>query len=253
MKKSKKDKILNLTVLLITVAAIFVFWTVAAVSVNSKFVLPDVPATFSAVFELLGKGSFYVALGGTLLRAVIAFAISFIIAFLLALLTEKYVRIRYAVRPLIAIMRALPTVAVVLLILFWANSKVAPVIVTMTVVLPTVYTNCVEAFSQVDGQTITALKLFKVSKKDILFRVSLPQMTPSLLYAAGAGLSLNLKLMVAAEVLASTAKSLGNLLNYYNYNIMTAYMLAVVLITVVMGLLVEGVFGFLSKKAGKWQ
>ena len=40
MKKSKKDKILNLTVLLITVAAIFVFWTVAAASVNSEFVFP---------------------------------------------------------------------------------------------------------------------------------------------------------------------------------------------------------------------
>ena len=253
MKKSKKDFLLNLSVTLITFAVIIVFWIIAATKVDNRFVFPSIPQTFSALGELLSDGLFYRAVLGTLLRAFIAFTISFTLAFLLAFLVSKVPRAGYAVNPLIAVIRTLPTIAVVLLILFWASSQVAPVIVTMTVVLPTAYTNCLAAFGEIDGEVITALKLFKVSKKDILFKVQIPQTAPALLHAVGGGLSLNLKLMVAAEVLASTAKSLGNLLNYYNYNLMTAYMLAVVLVTVVFGIIIELTFNHLSKKAGKWQ
>lgn len=253
MKKSKKNVIFNVSVTLITFAVILVFWTAAAIKVNNRFVLPSIPQTFDALGKLFSDALFYKSVLGTLLRALIAFAVSFTIAFLLALTVNKFPRAGYAVHPIIAITRTLPTIAVVLLILFWADSQVAPVIVTMTVVLPTVYTNCTQAFTQVDGDTVKALKLFNVSKKDILFKVRLPQMTPALLLATGAGLSLNLKLMVAAEVLASTAKSMGNLLNYYNYNLMTAYMIAVVLVTVALGIIIETTFALISKKVGKWQ
>lgn len=251
--KNKKDAIINALITLLTFTVILLFWTVSALSVNNKLVFPDISRTVSAMGELLSDGGFYTALSGTLIRTLIAFVASFIIAFSLAVITYKFPRIKHAVNPVIAVLRALPTVAVVLLILFWANGNVAPVIVSMTVVLPTVYTNCVAAFGEIDKDVIDALKLFRVPKKEIFCKVQLPQVAPPLLVAAGAGLSLNLKLMVAAEVLASTAKSLGNTLNYYNYNLMTANMLAVVLITVALGIIIETVFNALSKKAGKWQ
>lgn len=253
MKKEKKDKLINISVSVLTVLFIFLFWTVAAAAIDSKLILPDVYETLSAFGKLFKDGDFYVSLISTLFRTLIAFAASFLLAFLFSVSVEKFKRAKYAVEPLIAICRALPTVAVVLLLLFWTNSKVAPVIVSMLVVLPTVYTNCIAAFGAVDKDALTMCRLYKVPKYPIVKKVIVPQMTPQMLYAVGAGFSLNLKLMVAAEVLAATGKSLGNKLNYYNYNLMTAEMLAVVVITVIIGLTVELIFNALSKKAGKWQ
>ena len=253
MKKEKKDRLINLSVSLLTVFFIFLFWTVAAAAINSKFILPNVYETLSAFGELFKDGDFYVSLLSTLARTFIAFAVSFLLAFSLAFLVKKFKKAKYAVEPIIAICRALPTVAVVLLLLFWTNSKVAPVIVSMLVVLPTAYTNCIAAFDAVDKDALTMCRLFNVPKYSVFNKVIIPQMTPQILYAVGAGFSLNLKLMVAAEVLAATGKSLGNKLNYYNYNLMTAEMLSVVVITVIIGLTVELIFNALAKKAGKWQ
>ena len=59
--------------------------------------------------------------------------------------------------------------------------------------------------------------------------------------------------MVAAEVLSATVKSVGNLLNYASYNGEMAQMLAIVLITVILGVVIEAIFNALSKKAGEWK
>ena len=88
-------------------------------------------------------------------------------------------------------------------------------------------------------------------KKDRLFKVVIPEIAPEFIRAAGAGLSLNIKLMVAAEVLSQTANSMGYLLNTAKIYFEISTMIALVLFTVAVGLIVESVFRFLSKKAAK--
>ena len=150
-------------------------------------------------------------------------------------------------------MRALPTIAIVLLLLFWTNSKIAPVIVTMLVVLPTLKTQTTNSLNSLDKDLFVMCKVFNVEKKEIFTKVTVPQIMPSLLLSVGAGLSLNVKLMVAAEVLASTKNSIGNMLNYANFNLLIPKMLALVTFSVLACLVIEKIFSVLSKKVGKWQ
>ena len=89
--------------------------------------------------------------------------------------------------------------------------------------------------------------------KQSFMLVRLPQALPTVYSSVGGGISLNIKLMVAAEVIAATANSLGFLLNSSKVYFEIATMLAIVLITVVIGCVVEGVFNKLSKKAGEWK
>ncbi len=249
----KKRKILNSMMPIITILILLLVWFVVGVIVNNDYLFPSLSAVFTAFFGVVANGGFYSAYFATLLRSVIAFLISFLLAFVVALLSKKYKLFASAVSPIIKIIRALPTIAVVLLLLFWTNSLVAPVIVTMLVVFPTTYINIKESLSTVDDAQIEACQTFGVSQKEIFFKVQLPQIAPSMLDAVGAGLSLNLKLMVAAEVLSATYISLGNILKTEKYNAEIANMLAVVLVCVITGLLIELVFGLISKKVGKWQ
>lgn len=249
----KRERLLNLILPFITVLFIILVWVVASFAVGSKYVLPSVKETFFSLIELLKSGEFYISLSLTLLRSFISFVLSFVLATVLAFLSKKYFVAKKLVSPLIGIMRALPTVAVVLLILFWTNSFVAPVIVTMLVVLPTVFANTEQSFSLIDGKVLEMCKVFNVPEKEVLFKVKIPMVMPSLIKIAGTTLSLNIKLMVAAEVLASTSKSIGNLLNYSNVNLLTAQMLALVVITVLISIGIEKIFDLISKKVGKWQ
>ena len=95
--------------------------------------------------------------------------------------------------------------------------------------------------------------VFNVSKKDKLKKVIIPQIVPDVLRSIGTGLSLNLKLIVAAEVLSNTANCMGYLMNTAKVYFETASMICLVLIIVVIGLIIETVFNTLAKKVGDWR
>ncbi len=249
----KLNKWLNLILPVISILAVILIWSVAAVITDSEYIMPSVVQTAKALVELFGSGKFYLALLMTLLRSILAFVLSFTMAFLLAFWCKKSDKADRIFAPIISIVRALPTIAIVLLLLFWTNSFVAPVIVTMLVVFPTTFTGARNALDGIDHQVVETCKVFKVSKKEIFYKVQLPQITPPTLKLIGSGLSLNLKLMVAAEVLSATVKSIGNMLNFASYNAEVANMLALVVVVVIIGVAIEGLFNMLSRRAGAWK
>ncbi len=246
-----RDKVLNIALPLTSVALIVILWVAAAFAVNSEYILPNVGETFAALFELFKSAEFYRAFFGTLFRSLIAFLISFILAFFVALAAYKSQKAKRFFTPIIIIVRALPTIAVVLLLVVWTNSKVAPVIVTMLVVFPTLYNNLYAALCGIDTELNEMCKVFGVEGKKRLKKVVFPQVAPEFITSAGSGITLNLKLMVAAEVLSQTARSMGYLLNTSKVYFEISTMLALVLITVVTGLAIELVFGLWAKKAVK--
>lgn len=247
----KQDKLLNALLPFLTVAVIFGLWGLAAAKVDSEYVLPTVGDTFAALWELLKSAEFYRAYFGTLLRSVVAFAIAFFLAFIAAFVAYKCDKAKRVLKPLIVIIRSLPTIAVVLLLVLWTSSFVAPVIVTFLVVFPTLYNNLYAALCGIDKDLNEMCKVFGVSNKKRLTKVVFPQIAPEFITSAGAGLTLNLKLMVAAEVLAQTARSMGYLLNTSKIYFEISTMLALVLITVITGLIIEFLFSFWAKKAVK--
>ena len=251
--KDKRDKILNISLPIISVLMVLIVWAIAALSVNSEYILPSISQTAKALLEVLKSGEFYSSLAFTLLRSVLAFLISFLHASLLVFLSKRFSVAKGLITPIISILRALPTVAVVLILLFWTNSFVAPIIVTMLVILPTIFTGVSALYDSVDKGQLLMCKAFNVDKKQRLTKVILPQIAPSLLTLIGSNLSLNLKLMVAAEVLSATPNSIGLMLNTSKVFFEISSLLALVCVCIVFGLIIEGVFSLISKKVGKWQ
>ncbi len=249
----KKDKILNLILPIITVACIVLIWVIGARAVNSEYILPSVDKTFIALTSLFTSTKFYFAFLLTLVRSIIAFAISFIIASLLAVLSVKNKHAERVILTIISILRALPTLAIILLLLFWTNNQVAPVVVTLLVVLPTTYTHIKNSFDAIDKSVVQAGEVDGANLKQLFFKVELPQILPSIYSIIGSGISLNFKLMVAAEVISATVQSLGNLLNIANYNGQIADMLAMVIVAIVFGMIIEFVFNKISKSSSEWR
>lgn len=251
--KDKKVKILNLILPIASILAIIVVWIVAYYAVGNDSIMPSFSETLVTFFSLFAKGEFYLALGGTLLRTVISFVVSFVLAFGLALLSYKVWWVKKVLSPIVSIVRVLPTIAVVLLLLVWTNSFIAPIIVALLVVFPTTYTGVESVLSSIDEKQLEMCKVFGVDEKTVLKKVKIPQILPSTINIAGTALSLTLKLMVAAEVLSYTTDSIGNYLQLAKLYDNTVIMMALVLVTVVIGVVIEMVFSLISKKVGKWQ
>ena len=248
----KLNKTFNLILPIITIGFLLIVWSAVAVAENNEYVVPTVEKTMQEVVKLFGEKKFYTALSSTLLRSVIAFLLSFLISSVLAYCASKRLWAERIVLPIISITRTLPTIAIAWLLLFWTNNQVAPVVITMLIVLPTSYTQIKSALDSVNKTSIEAGKVDGAGWGNLFFKIELPQIAPEICSVIGSGLALNLKLMVAAEVLSATIKSLGNMINLAT-PFEVARTLALSVVVLVLGLLVEFLFNMLSKKAGKWR
>ncbi len=250
MKLNKCNKILNLILPIATILALVLVWLIGALIVQEAIVLPTPQDTFVRMMELLGEGEFWQNLMGTILRSFVAFVLSFVIGSLLALCVNFYKISRPIIKILVSILRAMPTIAVILLLLLWTNSKVASVIVTMLVVLPTIFSSMLDALSKVDRDIIAMLRLYKVGKKEMLLKYILPIILPTTLRTIGSGLALNIKLIVASEVIAGTAKSIGNMMTEAKIYFETAELFAIVIFMLIISVTIELVFAKIAEKVG---
>ncbi len=248
----KLNKLFNLILPLITIGCLLVVWSIVAVAENNEYVVPTISKTAQEFVKLFGETKFYLYLGQTVLRSIIAFLLSFLISSVLAYCATKRLWAEKIILPIISITRALPTIAIAWLLLFWTNNQVAPVVITMLVVLPTSYTHVKSALESVNKNTIDAGKVDGAGWANIFFRIELAQIMPDIYSVIGSGLALNFKLMVAAEVLSSTLSSIGTMLNLAR-PFEVARTLALTVVVLILGLTVEFLFNKLSKKSGQWK
>ena len=239
---NNKKEILNKALPIITIACIFCFWSIASTIIGDEYILPSVNQTLSALVKLFYSGEFYLSVAMTFLRSIIAFVISFILGIVLARLRSRFAILGKVIEPVISVIRALPTIAIVLLLYFSMSANQSPIVVTTLVVLPTSYTQMLSAFEGVDKRSVEAGAVDGADKKQIFKHIEFPQMAPAFFRSVGSGISLNFKLMVAAEVIAQTADSLGFLLNFSKSTWEPSPMMALVLVAVVIGAFVELIF-----------
>ncbi len=248
----KLNKLFNLILPIFTILFLLILWNIVARVEDNEYVVPTVEGTLKELVKLFGEKNFYIALGGTLIRSVIAFLLSFIVSFVLAYCGSKSAKAEKLILPVISITRTLPTIAIAWLLIFWTNKQVAPIVITMLVVLPTSYTQIKGALDSVNKNTIEAGKVDGAGWGKVLFKIELPQIAPDIFNVIGSGLALNLKLMVAAEVLSATMKSLGNMINLAT-PFEVAKIIALSIIVLVVGLIVEFLFNKLSKWSSNWK
>ena len=249
----KLNNVLNLILPLTGIIAIILIWSISAFTLKDEIVLPSVIDTLKGTFNLFLDDYFYLAFFGTLLRTLIAFLVAFLVATVLSILTTKFIRAKKIVAPIIAIIRAFPTIAMVLWVSLFTPATIAPMIVTGVVVLPTLYSSVSQAFLDIDGDLVKMCRLYNVQEKTILKKVILPPLLPKFAEICGSGFALNLKLMVAAEIIAETGKSLGILMRTKKVYFETAELLALVIIVIVTAIVIEKLFLLLAKGVKKWQ
>lgn len=231
-KNTIKKVVFSVLYPLIVTGAVFLVWFLASLYYDSALILPSPGETVKRLFELFATSKFWGAFGMTLFRSVLSFLLCFVLAAGLATLSRLFLVAKRLITPLISILRALPTVAVVLLFVIWFSPSFAAVSVSLLVVMPTLYASLYNAMLNLDPEIFELCKVYAVKKSRVLWRFVLPQLVPDIVLAVAAGLSLNLKLMIAAEVLANVFPSLGSMMSTANAFFRTADVLALTLAAV---------------------
>ena len=173
------------------------------------------------------------------LRALEAFAISFVFALIFAIIAYLVPSFEKLFAPLASALRSLPVLAVLLILLSVFSAGQAPVAVAFLSLFPMLYTGILAALSGVDKQVIAISRVHGTPLWRKVTRIYLPLSAPYILRESGGALAFSLKLVVSAEVLANTAKSLGGMMQEAKIYAEIPELFALVFATFFVGLLLE--------------
>lgn len=250
-RKQKIYRVLDIALPALTVAAAISVYAIVGKIVGIEMLVPSIKSTFEELFCLLANGAFYRALINTLARSLTAYLLSAVSAVVFAALTKLFRPVRSALSPVIALIRVMPTMSVILLALIWFDSYQSPVLVAYCVTFPMLYTCICDALDGVDKDLIEMSRAFCVDKKTQICKLWIPQMAPNIFTGMKSSVGLNLKLVIAAEVLAQTAESVGVNMQLAKLNLDTAELLAWTMVAVIIGGAAEFAVSLISRKAVK--
>lgn len=249
----KLQKLLkNLVYPLISLGLLFLVWLAVAKAVDIELIIPSISNTFKMLGKLFAEKSFYQSVAGTLYRTVISFAIAFGTALVLSVLSVFVPVIYKLLSPLITIIRAIPTMSIILLTIVWLNPKSSPVLVAFFIIFPVMYGNFYTAIISIDDNLLQMSKAYKVKNKDIILSLYLPNIAPGFFDIIKSTISLNVKLIISAEVLAQTKLSMGVMMQIAKSQLDTANLLAWTIVAIVLSYLLESVVFLIKKLTIRW-
>ena len=111
--------------------------------------------------------------------------------------------------PVVSLMKTVPVASFVILALIWAGAKNLAVIISFLVVFPIIYLNTTAGLRSADRQLLEMAQVFRVRPLPKIWQIYRPALAPYLLNACRVALGMAWKSGIAAEVIGTPARSIG--------------------------------------------
>ena len=246
MKNSTTKK----TYFLLGILFIFVIWIIGEAVLNNSYIIPSITDTFKALITLFTKVNTYKVLGYTLLRLIISVVSCFMIGSILALLSYKFNRFKWFIKPTITLLKSLPIAVVIILLLVMLSKEYAPYYIVGVVVLPVVYEAILIGLENINNDILDEVKIVSGMSSKVLIKVHLPLVMPAILTALIQSIGLGLKVLVMAEYLSQPKYSIGNEFVYYkDIALQMEYLYAWSIVLILFVLTVEILISYISKRS----
>ena len=178
-------------------------------------IFPSPIDTFAKFGELLADPYSYKCLGYTFLRMLIGFGISFILALVLGIFAGNHEALYDFLKPLMTVIKSIPTVVLVFLFVVLVAPKNAPILVVFVICFPILYEAVAGGIKKVDPQIVQASQVDGANYlKRVLF-IKLPLSLSYIIIGIASSFSLSFKIEIMAEVITGyTRNGLGSVIHY---------------------------------------
>ncbi|WIF94007.1 ABC transporter permease [Caminicella sporogenes] len=239
--------------LLISIAVLIMLWKFLSLIIDSEIILPSPEKTLIELISIIKQKTFLRAVFNTIFRSLTGFFISLILAVIIGILSGIFKPVHYIFKPIVGIIKSTPSIAIILLSLIWLGSEYTPILVGFLIIFPILYSNIIEGIRNVDEDLIEMANIYKVKKWRIIKEIYFPSILSYLMAGAVTCLGLNLKVVIAAEVLSQSVVSIGEGLQFEKYNLNTAGVFSWVIIAVIISAIFDYSLLKLQNRIEKWK
>jgi NitT/TauT family transport system permease protein len=231
------------SVFLIGLILIWHIWSMG----RKSLIFPSPYEVITSLWSVIKDPSFFPTVFNTVKAVFFSFAAAFIPALVFGIVSKLVPGIYRLMELVTGFIRAIPTVAIILIALLLLPLSYTPVIICYFVVFPVLYTNISEGLRNVDGKLLEMARIYKFTNAKIIRNIYIPSLKPYIVAGSRSALGLNFKVMVTAEVFNfANHQSIGAQMYMHRIQIdlagIMAWALIVVFISVVFDLLIKILF-----------
>lgn len=197
-------------------------WSLISYWLKQPILVPTPLATLQEIAGIIRGKEFWQIIGATLLRFGLGFSLTMVMAAGFGIgggLSPKFAGV---FAPLIALIKAVPTMAIILLAIIWLKSDAAPILVVFLISFPVLYWSWKTGIEETDGKLLEMAKLYRVGKTKTLFGIYFPSAKPFVLSGISSALGLGFKVGIGAEVLCQPRFGIGTAFQIEKANLNTA-------------------------------
>jgi NitT/TauT family transport system permease protein len=211
-----------------------------------SFALPGPDAVFPELFRLLGEGDFWVSIGNTMRRAAIGFGAATVIGLLIGVAVARVRPLRVAIGSLITGLQTMPSIAwFPLAILLFKLSESAMYFVVILGAAPSIANGVIGGVDYVPTLLQRVGRNLGASGLSLYRHVIMPASLPSIVGGLKQGWAFAWRSLMAGELLVVIAAtpSIGVKLDTARQLNQATSLLAWMIVILVIGILVDIVFG----------
>jgi NitT/TauT family transport system permease protein len=230
----------------------FVIWQIA--SMIYPFVI--VPSPYRVISNMIGylfEPNFYSDLAVTLMRGCVGYILSIAIGVMLAFIIKYNNLLKKIIYPYLMSLQVIPRISWILLAMIWfpLNSQIVIFIIVMTIV-PIIALNTLDGLEAIDYSLIEMVKIFNISKKEVIKGVIIPSIAPNIFSGMKIALGVTWKTVVMAELL-TVQTGIGAQMAYAKTSFSTDRILALTIYIVLIGLFFQFLLSLLRKYFERWK
>ena len=226
-------------------------WQLIAISGwRESYVLPGPVPVFVELANRVATGEFWKAVGVTMTRGIVGFAIAAVLGLVLGVLVARSRILRAAIGSLITGLQTMPSIAwFPLAILLFQLSEQAILFVILIGAVPSIANGVIGGVDYVPALLVRAGRNVGASGLSLYRHVILPAALPSIVTGLKQGWAFAWRSLLAGELLVAIANrpSLGQFLMQSRDFGDTSYMIALMIVILVIGIAVDAVFSAIER------
>ena len=252
-KKIKLIKDKNKMQVTISCIILLFLWQIIALKINNDIYLPTLGQVFLSIKEIILEDGFILNVFSTISRCILSFVIALVTAFILGIISYSFNIFKNFLTPITSLASSIPNMVLIVLTLIWFNKESAPYIVVFIMVFPVLYDAVLGSMKNIDKGILEMANLYKISKKDKIFKIYLPSIKFSLLSILSSTISLGFKIVIAGEVYGQPVYGIGAMIQSEKVNFNTTAVFAWIIIIVIISSLLNLIEKLLLRRAFVWR
>lgn len=217
--KTRTKTFIGNNYLIYTLGLIFIFclWFLLSYVIGGgNLLFPSPINVFEKLGSLLASPYIYQSIGWTLLRTFIGFLSAFLAAFILGTLAGQYHKLYLFLKPLMLVLKSIPTAALVFLFLVLSGARFAPVYIVFLLSFPILYEAIAGGINSIPQEVKDSMKLDATGFTRGILKVKLPLALPYVIVGLTSSFALSLKTEIMAEIITGdTNYGLGCAISAY--------------------------------------